>query len=335
MNRSQNWQYISFFGVSIVTTITLFVGDGTVAQITPDATLLNNSNVNLSGNIRNITGGTQAGSNLFHSFREFSVPNNTEAYFNNTLDINNIITRVTGSSISDINGLIRANGQANLFLMNPNGIIFGQGARLDIGGSFIGTTASSVNFADGFSFSATPTDTKPLLTISAPIGLGMGLNPGEIKVQGAGSGISLKDISVEGVRQNVEEIASKTIADNTGLRLQERKTLALVGGNVSVDGGIFKLPSGRIEIGSFGSNALVSLAPVAEGWKLDDSGVTNFGNIQVLGQAFVSASGNRGGDISLRGGNINLTGQSILLADTLGNINGGEISIHGDSITIK
>jgi filamentous hemagglutinin family protein len=131
------------------------------AQITPDGTLPINSKVNTQVNIRNITEGTSAGSNLFHSFSEFSVPNNSTVYFRNADNIQNIITRVTGGLTSDIDGLIKANGQVNLFLINPNGIVFGQEARLDIGGSFIASTANNLKFADGTEFSATLPQNKP------------------------------------------------------------------------------------------------------------------------------------------------------------------------------
>jgi filamentous hemagglutinin family protein len=159
-----------------------------IAQITPDGNLP--TYVTRSSNVWEITGGAQAGRNLFHSFSEFSVPTGNTAYFNNAPAIENIFSRVTGGSLSNIDGLVRANGTANLFLLNPNGILFGPNARLEIGGSFTASTANRFVFADGTQFNATDTQSSPLLTVSTPLGVQYGTqtfgtinNAGNLAVQ--------------------------------------------------------------------------------------------------------------------------------------------------------
>ncbi|HBE53382.1 MAG TPA: filamentous hemagglutinin [Cyanobacteria bacterium UBA11369] len=279
------------------------------AQIVPDASLPVNSSVTPQGNTSLIEGGTRAGGNLFHSFSEFSVPTGKEAHFNNALDIQNIFSRVTGRSISNIDGLIRANGGANLFLLNPNGIIFGPNARLDIGGSFLASTASGLNFADGTFFSANASQTQPLLTISVPIGLQYGANPGRILVQG----------SVEGINDLTDTVV--------GLKVQPNQTLALVGGDVAIEGGLLVQAGGRIELGSVAGEGNVSLNPIDKGYALGYDGVPTFGDIHLSGLAVVDASGEGGGDIQVRGRRLTLTDGSQISSHTLGAKPGGTVTV--------
>ena len=153
-----------------------------LAQINPDNTLgaegsIVRPNVSLDGLPADlIEGGAARGVNLFHSFADFKVGDGQRVYFANPVGIDNILSRVTGSSRSDILGTLGVAGGANLFLLNPNGILFGPNAQLDIRGSFVASTADSFDFGNGLSYSATHPQAPPLLKISVPIGLQYGSN---------------------------------------------------------------------------------------------------------------------------------------------------------------
>lgn len=150
----------------------------TQAQVIPDNTLPIPSTVEAGCTLCEIEGGTQRGDTLFHSFTEFSVQTEGGALFNNAIEIENIFSRVTGEAVSDIDGLLQTQGTANLFLLNPNGIVFGPNARLEISGSLTASTADSLIFTDGETFSAIDPQAPPLLTASIRPGLQYGRNPG-------------------------------------------------------------------------------------------------------------------------------------------------------------
>ena len=306
-----------------------------VAQIVPDATLPVNSTVTRQGTTSAIEGGTRAGGNLFHSFREFSVPTGGEAFFNNAGDIQNIFSRVTGGSISNIDGLIRANGSANLFLLNPNGIIFGPNARLNIGGSFLASTASSIKFADGIEFSATNPSTSPLLTINVPIGLQYG--------------------SKQSLSASVQTPVA-IVVQGSNLSVQTGKTLALVGGNVTIEGSnnflasgivaggiplamvngnlVPTTPGGRIELGSVTEDD-VTLTHTDKGFALGYSGTQKFGDIQLTNGATVDTSGTGGGEIQIQARNLQLSSGSRIVSFTLGSLSGGDIIVNAsDSVEL-
>ncbi len=290
------------------------------AQIIPDNTPNVNTRVTPNGNTLTIEGGSRAGGNLFHSFKEFSLTTGSEAFFNNAIDVQNIFSRVTGSNISNIDGLIRANGGANLFLLNPNGIVFGPNARLNIGGSFFGSTASSVRFADGSTFSTTDTSAPPLLTVGVPIGLQMGQKSGAIQVQGTGHNLSWP--------------SSTTPLQGSyasGLEVKPNQTLALVGSGVTLNGGILTADSGRIEIGSV-ARGQVSLAPIANGWTLSYPQVQAFGDIELARRSLVNASGNGGSGIQLAGRQIAISDSSVAFVRNQGSLPGGAISLFASEL---
>lgn len=294
------------------------------AQIIGDQTLPNPSSVTTEDVNSIITGGTQAGSNLYHSFSEFSVPTNGVASFQNLApEIENVITRVTGVA-SNIDGLIevlQADGvvsSANFFLLNPRGITFGPNASLNTGGSFIASTASSLNLADNTQFfSANLTQTEPLLSMSVPVGLQFGVNPGRILNQA----------------QTTIDIDGQIIP--IGLQVLPGKTLALVGGDVTLESGVAIAPAGRIEIGSVGSFSFVSLNPTNSGWSLGYTGVQNFQNIELSQRSLVAVSGEGTGNIQIQGKQVAIAGETLVIADTFGSENGGEIFIQASDLTIE
>ena len=150
----------------------------------PDRTLPTPSVVQSQGDLVDITGGVENGGNLFHSFEQFSVPTGQTAVFQHG-GVDRIFSRVTGDLPSNIDGTLRAGGSADLFLLNPNGVLFGPNARLDIGGSFFATTAERITFADGTIWGMGGEASAPLLTATVPMGLQWGSRSGGIRAVGS------------------------------------------------------------------------------------------------------------------------------------------------------
>jgi filamentous hemagglutinin family protein len=210
----------------------------------------------------NVTGGLSRGQNLFHSFTDFSVPTNGSVTFTNPVGNQSIITRVTGNLYSDINGKIDTNG-ANLFLINPNGIIFGNNAQLNVGKAFIGSTANGINLVDAqgriYTFGTKNINDTPLLTVNPNVFLNVSsLNMGAS---------SPSDVGIR----------------NYGL-LQtgnDSQYIGLIGGNVTLDGrdggGKIIAPGGRVDLGGlnlFGTASINDLGLVYTGNQLIRSDVS-------------------------------------------------------------
>lgn len=297
-----------------------------VAQIAPDNTLPDRSVHRRNGRFHEITGGTTRNRNLFHSFEQFSVPTGSTALFNNNTKIENIFARVTGRSISQIDGLIRVNGSANLFLLNPNGIVFGPNAQLNIGGSFISSTADSIQFADGREFNAASPRSSSLLTISTPVGLQYGANPAPIRVNGDGHNLRLDQESLFILRDDRP----------AGLQVLPGQTLALLGGDLFLEGGNLTAAGGRIELGSLRSAGPLTLVPAAVGWQVNYPKNTDLGTIRLSQAASVDVSGEQGGRIQVEGRRVALTNGSTLIANTFGIGAGGNVQIRStESVTLQ
>ncbi|WGV28942.1 S-layer family protein [Halotia branconii] len=300
------------------------------SQVTSDGST--NTTVNSINNNFTILNGTQQGNNLFHSFSNFSVPTGGSASFDlkNTPDITTVFSRVTGGSVSNIDGLIQtlnSNNPVSLFLMNPAGIVFGQNASLNISGSFVGTTANSIKFSDGTEFSAVNPNTTPLLTMSVPVGLQMGSNSGAINVQNTGHLLTFLIHPL---------ISSPNTSNNpVGLSVNANNTLSLVGGNITLDAGVLNAPSGHIELGS-ANNGTVSLNTSTPIWSFDYSNIQQFGDIQLSHQSLTDASGTPAGSIHFQGRNITLNDASAALLTNQGSGNAGNISVNAsESLTLR
>ncbi|NEQ83047.1 MAG: S-layer family protein [Moorea sp. SIO2I5] len=283
-----------------------------LGQITPDNTLDNERsvvtpNVDVNGALIDlIEGGAIRESNLFHSFSDFNVAEFGRVYFANPAGIENILSRVTGANVSNILGTLGVLGNANLFLINPNGIVFGSNSRLDLGGSFFGSTADSVLFDDGTVFSAKNPNNKPLLTINIPSGLQYGSNPGTITNQSF-----------------------------FALEVPNGETLGLIGGEVTIPGGANGALDGRIELGSVGANGVVNLTPTDTSFVLDYSAVQEFRDISLSDFAFVTTSSEGGGSIQVQGANVSLRDRSFVFADTNGSGSGGGIVVEASQLSLE
>jgi len=248
----------------------------------------------------NITGGTRpgGGANLFHSFGDFNVPNNNIANFlnNSGLATSNILGRVTGGNPSNIFGNIQTTGfgNANLFLINPAGFLFGPNATLNVGGMMTFTSADYLRLSDNARFNAIPRTAPDLLLSAAPVAAFgfLGSNPGAITVQGS----------------------HLSVADGTGI--------ALVGGNITVQAGTLTAPSGQINLVSVGKpshpnvGGEVVISGSGQGAGFNPTGFKNMGDVtltqgSVIDTSVIGNSGHSAGGVLIRGGEFVMNDSSI------------------------
>ncbi|MCW5312856.1 filamentous hemagglutinin N-terminal domain-containing protein [Nostoc sp. KVJ3] len=258
INRFKFWQIL----IPLATTSGVIVsGHSTIAQIVPDRTLGKESsivtpNVDIKGvQSDRIDGGAIRGSALFHSFQEFSIGEGRGGYFSNPSGIENIFSRVTGTNASNIYGKLGVLGNANLFLLNPNGIIFGPNASLDLNGSFLGSTGNSFNFGNGKEFSASNPTAPPLLSVSVPLG----------------------------VQFNQKQPSAIANLGN----LSTKQNLTLLGGTVASTGQL-SASEGQIAVAAVPSGSVVNLSSTGQFQNIDTSSALGAGNSASLTKLLTS-----------------------------------------------
>ncbi|MGD1920392.1 MAG: filamentous hemagglutinin N-terminal domain-containing protein [Pleurocapsa sp.] len=312
-----NYYKYLFFGLFISSNIFVTAQ----AQVAVDGTT--NTKLTPTDNGITIDDGDRIGDNLFHSFQDFSISEGSSATFNNALDVENIFSRVTGGNISDINGAINANGGANLLLINPAGIVFGGNARLNIGGSFLATTADSLLF-EGSEFSAVNPQAAPILTIDRPIGLNFGNNPGNI--------INRANFGLQTTSVDIGLIPEFTVRDSVGLEVNNGETISLIGGNIIMENAAgISSPGGVVELGGLSEAGTVMLDPSP----IFPEGIER-SNVTLTEQSRVNVSANGGGVININAKNLELSQRSELLAgiaeDSNFETNAGDINIDATAL---
>ncbi|NEO10194.1 filamentous hemagglutinin N-terminal domain-containing protein [Moorena sp. SIO3I8] len=299
------------------------------AQITPDTTLpqgerslLDLGSGQVNGEIVDIIkGGAIRDINLFHSFLEFNVGNGKSVYFANPAGIENIISRVTAGKASNIFGTLGVNGGANLFLINPKGILFGQNAKLDVSGSFVGTTADGIGFGNQGVFSASnPEPPSPLLTVNPNVFF-FNQIPGNMNRGSITSQAKLEKLAVDNLLLlggDVEVIEDSKISTNQGGNIL-LAGLSAAEGQVALtrDGNKLGLdfPDG-VKKGNVvvKDSAIETLVP-------EDSNVDG-GEIRIIADSVeVETSNNDQGIVTITDKNGNKSGDIIITADNSVSIN--------------
>lgn len=320
------------------------------AQVVTDGTLgvggpLAGPNYAITPNL-----GRQVGSNLFHSFSAFNLTSAESATFSGPAGVSNILNRVTGTTASSIDGLLRSTiAGANLFLINPKGILFGPNARLDLTGSFHASTANYIRLADGGRFDATNPGTS-VLTSAPPAAFGfLGPTPAPITVQGSnlsvpeggslslvGGAINLFDATLRTVAGDIRLVAmggagevpvNATGASLAGMTLApitvERSTLETTSGTAAAPGRLV-IRGGQITV--LDSNlSSTNHGPVAA----PPVELAASGDLTISASRITSSTdgAGRGADLAFNGKNITLDRDTQVVSDTSGSAPGGDIAL--------
>ncbi|ETR70232.1 MAG: filamentous hemagglutinin-like protein [Candidatus Magnetoglobus multicellularis str. Araruama] len=239
------------------------------------------------------------GSNLYHSFRTFNINKNETATFSGPNSIENIITRVTGAHTSLIDGILQSSiPDANFYLLNPSGVIFGKNASLKIGGSFHVSTADYIKMNNNDIFYV-DTQKSKILSSAKPSAFGF-----------------IDDV-----------IADISILENQdSLQVNTGKTISLIAGNIIMNNGSIKAEEGRINIASIRSAGEIEFAE--EGIQAIPD--IKRGTISMTNNSEIDVSGAGSGNFFMIGGEFILD-DSEIVAKSKGNKDGGVTHINVDN----
>ena len=253
--------------------------------------------VSASGGIYSIpaAAGLLRGGNLFHSFSQFNLVNGEKAVFGGLNGVQNVLSRVTGGA-SSIDGHIEC--AANLFLINPGGIVFGPNATVNVSGAFSVATADAIKFSDGSRFNASPATAEGDSLTSAPVS--------------AFGFLSQKPASIE---------FSKTL-----LAGQDGSEMFFAAGEVRLNAAVLTAPSGRVGLLAVGGPGEVP-AKVSDLSATPAALVPVMGAVELKEGAKVDVNGTGGGRVVIRGGKLQMTGRSTISAEHLGSGDGGGINV--------
>ena len=291
--------------------LTAFVTPAQSQSITPEDSA--NTVVTVEDNVFNVTGGDQSSdrTNLFHSFEQFGLSEGQIVNFLTQSEIENILGRVSGGEASLIDGLVQISGSdANLFLINPAGILFGENAQLNVDGSFTATTADQIFFSDAVLDALSGGDYAAMTGDPNGLGFSSAL---------AGGIVNLGDLAVS-----------------------EGNSLVLVGGTV-VNEGSLSAPGGSVTLAAIPSSSRIGINQSGSllNLEIDTAGLQelNATNLPtLLTGEFAEASEmqiNADGSVSLLG--VEISAASAVTTGTLeaaSAANGGTVSVLGDRIAV-
>lgn len=282
------------------------------SSIIPDTSLgAESSQVSSEGQIDIIRGGAERGRNLFHSFQSFSIGENRAAGFlvpNDT--IQNVLARVTGKERSEILGTLATfrivndqgvNSRANLFLMNPNGIVFGKNASLTVNGSFIATTANALKLGETGLFSASEPELDNLIDVEPTAFL-------------------FDAIAAQPIINRTQPGRNALDQPTLGLSVRSGQNLVLAGGNIEFDGGQIYARGGQVSIASVQGSGSVQFTQAENGLETKIPDTVSRGDISLTtGAGIFVDSSQGGGSINISARNFQASGQSNLYAGILRN----------------